>query len=66
MEAADLVRLHGLEAPQIALDSAFREGAPEAERCYWLDVAWFASWWHGYLRSLDTATRFEALSRYSR
>ena len=66
IEAAELVRLHGLEAAEMALDRAFREGAPEDERRFWRDVARFASWWHEHLRSLDTATRYEALSRYSR
>jgi hypothetical protein len=55
-----------LSTAEIALDHALREGAPEADRRYWRDVARFATWWHAHLRSLDTATRYEAVSRYSR
>lgn len=40
------------------------EDASDADLRYWRDVARFAAWWHAYVGSLDTATRYEA--RYSR
>ena len=66
VEAAELVRFHGCEAIEIALDNSFAESISQIERRFWRDVAIRAERWRQYLASLDTATRYQEADRYLR
>ena len=66
VEAAELVRMHGCEAIEMALDQSFPEGISPIEWRFWRDVAIRAERWRKHLASLDTATRYLEVDRYTR
>jgi hypothetical protein len=66
VESAELVRLHGCEAIEVALDQSFAKGISQVERRFWRDVAIRAEYWRKHLASLDNATRYLEVGRYLR